>query len=473
MKKKVAVLLLRVAGAPDQPTKSYVEQLYTTAGKGTNNLVDYYEDMSHGKLDLSDCTVYDWIDYDHNAQDLVDEWKKAKDEKKKELLKAGVAETKADTDAGLHANAVQRGKITEWGNEAATANKLTITGFDIIVYIFNQPIDMFGSPGFLVISWNPGPKNHAGNSIGLSSTSHEFGHALGLSSHARMEGSSEEYGDLWDIMGEYHSFSDKSGTLNPPPADSKYYTYGPGLNSAYMALMGWLDKTRVYTAVGSTTFQLRPLHRRDLPGWLCAQVKIGYETIYVEFRMNEKWDKNFDAPCVFLHKMSVHPGDGRPCTEIMVTDSMHPNKTEMVALRNGQSYEWGNKTDPFGFYANIAVTNIDAEQRTAYINLYSRYKRHIEPQGMLFGAIAEGGGGFVWTPGRGLKKVPPRSPLLNIIELIGEMESLHSIEQSAVYNMDDITIAQLTKIKDGITAIIENRRQVKIPKEYGGEHHHG
>jgi M6 family metalloprotease-like protein len=470
MKKKVAVLLLRVAGAPDQPTKTYVEQLYTAAGKGTNNLVDYYEDMSHGKLDISDCTVYDWIDYGHTAQDLMDEWNKAFKQKEDELLKAGVDKAKAAEAAGVHANATRRGKITEWGNEAATKNNLLITGFDVIVYIFNQSIDFFGSTGYTVISWNPDGNNHAGNSISLAGTSHEFGHALGLMGHARMEGSEEEYGDLWDIMGDYHYSSDKRGTAIPPPDDSKYYTYGPGLNAAYMDLMGWLDKSRVYTAVGSTSFQLRPLHRRDLPGWLCAKMNVGYETIYVEFRMNEKWDNNFAAPCVFLHKKAVHPGDGTPSTEIMMTDPAHTDKTEQVDLRNGQSYSWGDISDPFGFYASITVTKIDVEQRIAYINLYVRYKRRVEQRGMLFGAIEEGGGGYVWTPGRGLKKVPPRSPLINIIELIGEMESLHELESNG-QNMNEMTIAQLMKIRDGVTGIIESRRQVKVPKEYSIDSH--
>ena len=48
MNKRMAVFLLRIAGAPDHPTKAYAEKLFTKAGKGTSNLVDYYFDMSHG-----------------------------------------------------------------------------------------------------------------------------------------------------------------------------------------------------------------------------------------------------------------------------------------------------------------------------------------------------------------------------------------------------------------------------------------
>jgi hypothetical protein len=43
MNKRLVVLLLRITGAPDQPSKAYAEQLFTKAGKGTRNLVDYYD----------------------------------------------------------------------------------------------------------------------------------------------------------------------------------------------------------------------------------------------------------------------------------------------------------------------------------------------------------------------------------------------------------------------------------------------
>ena len=397
MKKRIAVLLLRIEGEPDQPAKSYVDQLYTMAGKGTNNLIDYYEDMSHGNLDITDNTVFDWINYNHTVQDLMDEWNRAKDEQKRLLLRSGVPEAKAEDQANVHANRTRRGKITEWGNEAASANNISLAGYDVIVYIFNVSVDLFGSPGRAVISWNPGTNNHAANSIDLSCASHEVGHALGLSGHSRLENSIDEYGDQWDIMGNNHFLSDKSGTQIPPL--TPYYTYGPGLNAAYMDLLGWLDKSRMFTASGSASFQLRPLHRRDLPGWLSARLQIGYETLFLEFRMNEKWDSSLPAPCVLLHRKSVHPGDGTPCTEILVTNSSAFDQTEMVDLRNGESFETGTLEDPFGFYAKITVSKIDVEQRTAFIQVYIREKRQIEPQGTPYGGVTVDGGGLVWTPG--------------------------------------------------------------------------
>lgn len=57
MNKRLAVLLLRIEGATDQPSKAYAEQLFTNAGKGTRNLVDYFDEMSHGRLDISQTQV--------------------------------------------------------------------------------------------------------------------------------------------------------------------------------------------------------------------------------------------------------------------------------------------------------------------------------------------------------------------------------------------------------------------------------
>ena len=74
MKKNLAVLLLRMAGAEEWPTKEYAELLFTNAGRGTRNLVDYYDEMSHGRLDLSASRVYDWIDYGHTNKEIQDIW---------------------------------------------------------------------------------------------------------------------------------------------------------------------------------------------------------------------------------------------------------------------------------------------------------------------------------------------------------------------------------------------------------------
>src|SRR5687767_5402907 len=193
MEKRLAVLLLRVAGASDQPTRRYAEALFTNAGRGTRNLVDFYDEVSHGQIDLGRNQVFGWMDYGHTVQDLTDEYNKAYTEKKKELLDAKVEEAEAEKQALAHAHRTRRDKIVEWGRNAAAAQQLDLTPFDGVVCVFNQPVDYFGSAGRTVVNWNPTSK-HESFSVDLTGVAHEVGHNLGLH-HSRREGADDEYGD--------------------------------------------------------------------------------------------------------------------------------------------------------------------------------------------------------------------------------------------------------------------------------------
>ena len=154
MKKNLAVLLLRMAGSPDMPTLDYATRFFTSEGRGTGNLVDYYEDMSHGRLDLSGSRVYDWINYGHTNQDIQDVWDKAKADKKKALLEAKVEEAAAEEQANAYANGVKRRKIVEWARDAAARNAISLNNADVLVCVFNQSVEYFGSPGQVVVNWN-------------------------------------------------------------------------------------------------------------------------------------------------------------------------------------------------------------------------------------------------------------------------------------------------------------------------------
>jgi M6 family metalloprotease-like protein len=460
MNKRLAVLLLRMAGATDRPSKTYAEQLFTNAGKGTRNLVDYYGEMSHGRLDIGESRVSDWIDYGHTNQDLTDEWNKAKTAKKKELKDAGASEADSEDGANIYANAVRRGKIVEWARQAAVDNNFVVSKSDVLVCVFNQPVDYFSNYGESVLNWDDS-HNHASFSVDLTGVSHEVGHALGLP-HSRLEGSAAEYADPWDIMTAYDSvFFDNSGTLTPP--GSPYFTFGPGLNAVNMDIVGWLDPTRVFTASGTASFRLRPLHRRDLPGWLAARIQIGYEVVYVEFRMNDGWDARIPDPCILLHRHSTHPVEGKPCSELLVANA-GAKPSPRAELLDGESFETGNAADPFGFFARITATRIDADNREALINVYVRHRRQIEPAGTLFGGVTVDGGGLVWTPGRGFVKVPPRSPLLHVLELLANIETLQTISRSERGDLvEQLTLESLLKARDHLTGIIDARQQPHVP----------
>ena len=468
MKKNLAVLLLRMAGSPDMPTLDYATRFFTSEGRGTGNLVDYYEDMSHGRLDLSGSRVYDWINYGHTNQDIQDVWDKAKADKKKALLEAKVEEAAAEEQANAYANGVKRRKIVEWARDAAARNAISLNNADVLVCVFNQSVEYFGSPGQVVVNWNAADLGCF--SVDLTGVSHEVGHGLGLT-HSRMEASSGEYGDQWDIMSAYLVLHfDRSG--DPIPPGAPYYTYGPGLNAVNMDLMGWLDSKRVFVKTGqgsstySTSFRLRPLHRRDLPGWLAARVKIGSEMIYFEFRMDDGWDIQNPTPCVLLHQNATHPGDGRPCSEILVAQP-DAKSGARADLRAGETFEIGDKLDIFGLYARITVTDINRDTQEASVDVYVRELRQFEPQGGLtFGGVSVDGGGYIWVPGRGLVKVPPRSPVIRVLEQLADVTLLQSVGRGERGpELDQLALGGLIEARDTLSAIIESRMAPQVPRQ--------
>jgi hypothetical protein len=280
---------------------------------------------------------------------------------------------------------------------------------------------------------------------------------LGLN-HSYMEYSPAEYMDPYDIMSAYSVVYDTTGTLTPP--GSPYYTFGPGLNAVNMDYAGWLDPTRVLTG-GAQSFTLRPLHRHDLPGWLAAKLTIGYDTVYVEFRSNDRWDRAM-APCVLLHRHRT-VGLATPVSELLA-NAAGPTPVPLVLTAGGE-YETGDKTDPFGFYAQLRVTRVDPVALEADVTLTVRARRQIEPSGVLFGGVASDGGGLIWTPGRGFVKVPPRSPLLPVLEILADVEAVeeHHALVSRQGNAAVLSASLLREAGERLTEIARARTADQVP----------
>jgi hypothetical protein len=121
---------------------------------------------------------------------------------------------------------------------------------------------------------------------------HEMGHVYGLM-HSRIDGSEADYQDPWDIMSAANDFS---------ASDQEFTLIGPGLNAWNMRSRGWLDETRVWQGPDAgfdETVTLRPLVRRDLPGYLAAEIPGGY---LVEFRVRDGWDGAIPRAAVLVHR---------------------------------------------------------------------------------------------------------------------------------------------------------------------------
>ena len=60
--KPFAFLLVKFQGSNDEPmTKAEAEQMFTAAGSGTLNVVDWFQDNTHGQIDMTGNQVFGWL----------------------------------------------------------------------------------------------------------------------------------------------------------------------------------------------------------------------------------------------------------------------------------------------------------------------------------------------------------------------------------------------------------------------------
>jgi M6 family metalloprotease-like protein len=275
------------------------QQFFTQPGGPSGagyNAVQFFLDMSHGQLDLTRSKVSDWLQLDIPSNNTVGQ-------------------------AGIIALAKE-----------AAAN----TGFDVsqyfgVIVFTNSTLGWSQGyrdpPGPAVASdWRRvdgrkfdgtlGPRGTGGGN-GTETFGHEMGHGYGLG-HSRRDGSDDDYRDRWDIM---------SALTADSAVDDKWDARGPGLNAWNMRSLGWLDESRVWkpgaAADFDETIQLRPLHARDLPGWLAAELPLnagqsGVGPYLVEFRTKAGWDAAIPRSAVLVHRL-LDPA---------------PNRAQMTTFRN-------------------------------------------------------------------------------------------------------------------------------------------
>lgn len=366
------------------------DELFTSAGNGKFNMVDYFRDMSHGKLDLNGSKVFppqgetEWYTISHPTADYL----------------------------GWNTPVLGRGALLTWAREAAAANGDDLTGFYNIVVVMNTATDLYGSLDGVATDDGRNPDNGM-SSLSPSLLGQEMGHGYGID-HARIEGSTADYMDPFDIMSTAGSF------MAPHPffterdvRGNPIVLIGPGLNAATMSHFGWLDSSRVWTSSSSSktsTVKLRPLHRPDLPGYLCARIN----DLFIEFRMNDHWDVAFSEPVVLIHDFF----DGH--SYLRLADDGFGYFTASDTLSEG---DVSNQPLPLhGAGMQITVTDIDAGTQTATVQLqrWADTRPEVGP-GITFGGVDVGGGGWIFINGK-VKRIPPHSPLYAILEQISEVE---------------------------------------------------
>ena len=300
------------------------EELFTSSGAGKLNLLDFFSEMSHGSLDLSGSEVLGWYTLDKKHSEYL----------------------------GSGQNQQGRDDLITWARAAATAAGVDLTKFFNVVVSLNVPTDLYGGPGG-VITHDDRSRGNGMSALSPALMGQEMTHGYGLATHSRIFGSTQDYTDPWDVMSNegplmapHPFFTDLDARANP------IFRLGPGLNAAEMDALGWLDESRVWTPRDGDTVdnivELRPLHRRDLPGYLA----IRFENLYIEFRMNDRWDAAILAPTVLVHTFE----DGY--------SYLMPDNNGNSTFGVGDYWETPSNLSLFGSTSKLEVLAIDPAAQT-------------------------------------------------------------------------------------------------------------
>jgi hypothetical protein len=464
MKTPWAVLLCKFNDDDSEPfERQFYEEVFTTAGAGKWNMVDYFRDVSHGRLDLSGSRVFGWYTLDKSSADYV----------------------------GSGANQKGREDLVNWARQAAKAGQqepvhvdpVDLSAFYGVVICMNVQTDLFGGEGQVDVSGDsrvvcdPVVDEDGVCSMSPSLLGQEMGHGYGLQ-HSREDGSTRDYRDSWDVMSTKGPYMAQHPVYNRPPFLDRFgrriMRIGPLLNAANMASRGWLDESRVWRAGDTehgTSVELRPLVRRDLPGYLAARVG----PYLIEFRTKEGWDAQIPRAAVLIHEFYDNN------SYIMhVQRSSAEGLKKVYDLVEGHRFEAGDPDNPVSTDSglSIEVDEIDAEGRTATINVKTRrgFRPRVGPARILVG-VRHGGEGLIIIGGK-IVPVPPRSPLYRILEQVAELQESESVRSAPA--RDIMRREALTSIASQVGAQLQRTHSYRVPNKilppqdtHEGEHTDG
>jgi hypothetical protein len=366
-----AILLTKWSDDDSEPRSlSFYRDLFTETGKGTSNMVDFFDTMSHQTVDITGSKVHGWFTLNRARADYV------------------------GNTYPQPAGKLNRDGLVDLAKSTALSHGVDLSKFSGVVVVMNTETDLFGALGVREALCDP-------KSLMPMLLGQEMGHGEGLD-HSRVDGSTEDYQDPWDVMSTW----DSAHYVTSP----RYTFIGPGLNAANMRNVNWLDEGRVWKSSSPAFVQqieLRPLHAYDLPGFLAAELPGTPRGFLVEFRPKRGWDAGFPRSAVFVHRLE----DGHSYR--MLGQSGQSDLVVGDSFTHGSDVPWLERSsvtvDEIGNdYAKVTLSHRPTGQPRSPFDGIS---------GQLFGGVAAGGQGGIFVGGV-LHRVPPRSPFVSVLEQI-------------------------------------------------------
>ena len=402
-----AILLLRFNNeqslSASAPSLDFYERLFTGKGAGTLNVPAFFSDISHGQLDLSGSKVFDWMTINANRSDYAGNIK----------------------DKDVPQGKFNRNGLMALGYQTAIDNQVPVGDYDGIVYSFAGRIDLFGVTGGMAAVCDTA-------SLWPSLLGQEMGHGYGLD-HSRADGSQAQYMDIWDIMS-----TNVGGTFSS--ADDNYTFVGPGMNAWNMRSRGWLDESRVWKPLfehfGTQDIVLRPLHRRDLNGYLAAELG----PYLVEYRLAERWDAGLQGGSgILVHRFAGWENCsyvmGPPAAEELISPfAAHPQK-------RGETFQVGDQSNIFDTVYACEVLAINDAAQTATIRL--SYRPAVEQPGPhqrpFQVGITGSDAGEIYILGGVVHRIPPYGPVTQIMQQITAYTEAASIGDTGLRSLAQVT----------------------------------
>jgi hypothetical protein len=330
-------------------------------------------------------------------------------------------------------------------------------GFDHILVGIDSPNSSGGTtPGTYTYL---GAVNFTPSMIG-----HEFGHRFGASdAFGTAAAGRRRYEDNYCVMGAMnwpYTYADSRLVADEAPGLAET---GPGMSAPTLMATGWLDPAQhnlvddltgsaaVYG--GGTLVTLSALTGSPGVVWDGPPLAVRYHDYVIEYRIAAAWDHGIPVPDGARGRIVAHrsPVIG-PVAEFV--DAVADLPGAMMSLGRDDILD----IDSPGPLV-IRVLSVDPISNQVQLSLSRRAARP-GPESVGVGPGYGGdGGGWVWTPGRGLQRIPPYSPLNEVLQTVGELASLHELASSvprdqtaAIQLRADTTLHSLRESVGRVTA---------------------